>query len=131
VCGTDFSADTEAAVVAADAIPADMMGLDIGPKSAAVYASKLADAKTVFWNGPMGAFEMAPFAAGTKAVAQALVDATSAGALTVVGGGDSAAAVRQLGYADSDFGHISTGGGASLEYLEGKTLPGIAILEGK
>ncbi|CCH74601.1 phosphoglycerate kinase [Nostocoides australiense Ben110] len=130
VCGKEFSADTETAVVDADKIPADMMGLDIGPKSAELYASKLADAKTVFWNGPMGAFEMAPFAAGTKTVAQALVDATAAGALTVVGGGDSAAAVRQMGFADSDFGHISTGGGASLEYLEGKALPGITILEG-
>ena len=104
------------------------MGLDIGPESAKLFADKLSDCKTVFWNGPMGAFEMAPFAAGTKALAQALVDITSQGALTVVGGGDSAAAVRQLGYADSDFGHISTGGGASLEYLEGKTLPGIEIL---
>ncbi|MCA0336032.1 MAG: phosphoglycerate kinase [Actinobacteria bacterium] len=130
VCGREFSADTETATVAADAIPADMMGLDIGPKSAELYASKLADAKTVFWNGPMGAFEMAPFAAGTQAVAQALVDATAQGALTVVGGGDSAAAVRQLGFADDQFGHISTGGGASLEYLEGKDLPGISILEG-
>lgn len=130
VCGREFSADTETVVVAADAIPADMMGLDIGPKSAELYAGKLADARTVFWNGPMGAFEMAPFAAGTLAVAQALVDATSAGALTVVGGGDSAAAVRKLGFADDQFGHISTGGGASLEYLEGKALPGITILEG-
>jgi phosphoglycerate kinase len=129
VCGAEFSADTRTETVAADAIPADMMGLDIGPKSAELYASKLVDAKTVFWNGPMGAFEMAPFAAGTKAVAQALVEATEAGALTVVGGGDSAAAVRQLGFEDAQFGHISTGGGASLEYLEGKELPGISILE--
>ena len=113
----------------ADQIPADMIGLDIGPKSAQLYASKLADAKTVFWNGPMGAFEMAPYAAGTKAVAQALVDLTAQGALTVVGGGDSAAAVRQFGYADAEFGHISTGGGASLEYLEGKSLPGLTVLE--
>ena len=128
VIAPDFSADGPTSVVAADAIPADQMGLDIGPESATLFADKLADCKTVFWNGPMGAFEMEPFAAGTKAVAQALVDATSNGALTVVGGGDSAAAVRQLGYADSDFGHISTGGGASLASLEGKTLPGIDIL---
>ena len=99
-----------------------------GPSPPRLFAEKLADARTVFWNGPMGAFEMAPFAAGTKAVAQALVDATAGGALTVVGGGDSAAAVRQLGFTDDQFGHISTGGGASLEYLEGKELPGIAVL---
>jgi phosphoglycerate kinase len=128
VVGKDFSADTETDTVAADAIPAGTMGLDIGPRSAELYTAKLADARTVFWNGPMGAFEMAPFAAGTRAVAQALVDATDRGALTVVGGGDSAAAVRQLGFSDDRFGHISTGGGASLEYLEGKELPGIAIL---
>ena len=130
VAATAFSADAEHDVVPADGIPADRMGLDIGPRSAELYASKVRDAKTVFWNGPMGAFEMAPYAAGTAAVAKALVEATADGALTVVGGGDSAAAVRQLGFTDDQFGHISTGGGASLEYLEGKELPGIAILNG-
>ncbi|GAA2167314.1 phosphoglycerate kinase [Humibacillus xanthopallidus] len=129
VAADAFSADAAHDVVAADAIPADRMGLDIGPESSRLFAEKLADCRTVFWNGPMGAFEMAPYAAGTKALAQALVDVTSAGALTVVGGGDSAAAVRQLGFEDSDFGHISTGGGASLEYLEGKELPGLTVLE--
>jgi phosphoglycerate kinase len=126
VAATAFSADAEHAVVPVDAIPADRMGLDIGPQSAAAFAAALADARTVFWNGPMGAFEMAPYAEGTRALAQAL---TEVHGLTVVGGGDSAAAVRTLGFADSDFGHISTGGGASLEYLEGKTLPGLAVLE--
>ncbi len=129
VAADAFSADAAHDVVAADAIPADRMGLDIGPESSRLFAEKLADCRTVFWNGPMGAFEMAPFAAGTKALAQSLVDITAKGALTVVGGGDSAAAVRQLGFEDSDFGHISTGGGASLEYLEGKELPGLAVLE--
>ncbi len=129
VAADAFSADAAHEVVAADAIPADRMGLDIGPESSALFADKLADCRTVFWNGPMGAFEMAPYAAGTKALAQALVDVTRAGALTVVGGGDSAAAVRQLGFDDDQFGHISTGGGASLEYLEGKELPGLTVLE--
>lgn len=129
VAATAFSADADHEVVPADQIPADRMGLDIGPESAALFASKIEDARTVFWNGPMGAFEMAPYAAGTKAVAEALVAATEAGATTVVGGGDSAAAVRELGFAEDDFTHISTGGGASLEYLEGKTLPGLAVLE--
>ena len=129
VAATAFSADAEHEVVAADAIPADRIGLDIGPKSSALFAEKLSDTHTVFWNGPMGAFEMAPYAAGTKALAEALVEVTSRGALTVVGGGDSAAAVRQLGFADDQFGHISTGGGASLEYLEGKELPGLTVLE--
>ncbi|KYH44390.1 phosphoglycerate kinase [Branchiibius sp. NY16-3462-2] len=129
VAADAFSADANHEVVAADAIPADQMGLDIGPDSAEAFGAKIRESKTVFWNGPMGAFEMAPYAAGTKAVAEALVDATAAGALTVVGGGDSAAAVRQLGFHDDQFTHISTGGGASLEYLEGKTLPGLAVLE--
>jgi phosphoglycerate kinase len=112
--------------VPADAIPSDRMGLDIGPQAADEFARKVADAHTVFWNGPMGAFEMPPYADGTRALAQALRDSD---AFVVVGGGDSAAAVRQLGFSDDDFGHISTGGGASLEYLEGKTLPGLTVLE--
>jgi phosphoglycerate kinase len=124
-----FSADAAHDVVPVAQIPADRMGLDIGPESGRLFAEKLADCKTVFWNGPMGAFEMEPYVAGTKAVAQALVDVTSAGALTVVGGGDSAAAIRQLGFSDRQFGHISTGGGASLEYLEGRQLPGLAVLD--
>ncbi|MFF9091453.1 phosphoglycerate kinase [Streptomyces sp. NPDC014991] len=119
-------APTEHSVVDADEIPADQEGLDIGPKTRELYASKLADAETVFWNGPMGVFEHPDYAEGTKAVAQALV---GAGGFTVVGGGDSAAAVRTLGFDENAFGHISTGGGASLEYLEGKTLPGLAALE--
>ncbi|MFD8012285.1 phosphoglycerate kinase [Streptomyces sp. NPDC059762] len=112
--------------VAADAIPADQEGLDIGPETRKLYASKLADAATVFWNGPMGVFEHPDYAEGTRAVAQALVDSP---AFTVVGGGDSAAAVRILGFDENAFGHISTGGGASLEYLEGKQLPGLVALE--
>ena len=126
VVAAEFSADSPATVVAADAIPADQLGLDIGPDSVALFAGVLADAKTVFWNGPMGVFELAPFANGTLKVAQAVaaVDGTS-----VVGGGDSAAAVRALGLDESTFSHISTGGGASLEYLEGKQLPGLTALE--
>ncbi|MEO6145051.1 MAG: phosphoglycerate kinase, partial [Dermatophilaceae bacterium] len=123
-------ADAQHRVVAADQIPPDMEGLDIGPVTRETFAGKLADARTVFWNGPVGVFEMAPFADGTKAVAQAVASVTGTGALTVIGGGDSAAAVRQLGFTDDQFGHISTGGGASLEYLEGKTLPGLTVLEG-
>jgi phosphoglycerate kinase len=129
VAATAFSADADHEVVPAGAIPADRMGLDIGPESGVLFAEKLKDCRTVFWNGPMGAFEMAPYAAGTAAVAEALVEATEKGALTVIGGGDSAAAVRQLGFEDGQFGHISTGGGASLEYLEGKELPGLTVLD--
>ena len=121
-----FAADAPPTVVAADAIPEGHMGLDIGPASRDLFASRLADAKTVFWNGPMGVFEFPAFAAGTRAVAEAL---TKVDGLTVVGGGDSAAAVRSFGLDESSFGHISTGGGASLEYLEGKTLPGLTALE--
>ncbi|HEY0473565.1 MAG TPA: phosphoglycerate kinase, partial [Kribbella sp.] len=126
VVAPEFKADSPATVVAADAIPADQLGLDIGPDSGKAFAAEIAGARTVFWNGPMGVFEMEAFAGGTKAVAQAL---TEVDGLSVVGGGDSAAAVRQLGFADDQFGHISTGGGASLEYLEGKELPGLAVLE--
>lgn len=124
-----FAADAPATVVPVDAIPDDQMGLDIGPKSRELFAAKIADAKTVVWNGPAGVFEFEQFSAGTRAVAQALVDAGANGAFTIVGGGDSAAAVRKLGFDEAAFGHISTGGGASLELLEGKSLPGIAVLE--
>jgi phosphoglycerate kinase len=126
VVAPEFKADSPPTVVPAEAIPEDQRGLDIGPESAATFASVIASAKTVFWNGPMGVAEWDSFAGGTKAVAQAL---TEVDGLSVVGGGDSAAAVRDLGFADDAFGHISTGGGASLEYLEGKTLPGLAVLE--
>ncbi len=129
VVDTAFPSDDrepEPRVVPADEIPADALGLDIGPESARAFAAALADAKTVFWNGPMGVFEVDAFAEGTRAVAQAL---TEVDGLSVVGGGDSAAAVRQLGFDEAAFGHISTGGGASLEFLEGKELPGIAVLE--
>jgi phosphoglycerate kinase len=119
-------APAEYITVDADQIPSDKEGLDIGPKTRELFASKIADAATVFWNGPMGVFEHPDFAGGTSAVAQALVDSDG---FTVVGGGDSAAAVRTLGFDENAFGHISTGGGASLEYLEGKTLPGLAALE--
>ncbi len=126
VVAPEFKADAPATVVAANAIPEDQMGLDIGPKSGELFAAKIAESKTVAWNGPMGVFEFPAFAGGTKAVAKALQDGTAFG---IVGGGDSAAAVRQLGFDESKFSHISTGGGASLELLEGKVLPGIEVLE--
>lgn len=126
VVAPEFSADAVPTVVAANAIPADQMGLDIGPETAKVFASAISECKTVFWNGPMGVFEFPNFANGTKVLAQAL---TQVSGISVVGGGDSAAAVRKLGFADSDFGYISTGGGASLEYLEGKELPGLVVLQ--
>lgn len=126
VVAPEFKADAPATVVAADAIPEDQMGLDIGPKSGELFAAKIAESKTVAWNGPMGVFEFPAFAGGTKAVAKALQDGSAFG---IVGGGDSAAAVRQLGFDESKFSHISTGGGASLELLEGKVLPGIEVLE--
>ena len=126
VVAPTFSADATPTLVSADAIPADQMGLDIGPVSAAAFAAEIVKCKTLFWNGPMGVFEFPNFAAGTKVIAQAL---TQVSGISVVGGGDSAAAVRALGFADSQFGYISTGGGASLEYLEGKELPGLTALE--
>ena len=126
VVAPEFSADAAPTVVAANAIPADQLGLDIGPETAKVFASAISECKTVFWNGPMGVFEFPNFANGTKVLAQAL---THVSGISVVGGGDSAAAVRKLGFADSDFGYISTGGGASLEYLEGKELPGLVVLQ--
>ncbi|MBP2330083.1 phosphoglycerate kinase [Kibdelosporangium banguiense] len=126
LAATEFGPDAPHEVVPATGIPADRQGLDIGPETRELFASKLADAKTVFWNGPMGVFEFEAFSGGTRAVAQALVDSD---AFSVVGGGDSAAAVRQLGLPEDGFSHISTGGGASLEFLEGKELPGVLVLE--
>ncbi len=126
VVSPEFSADARPTIVGADAIPADQMGLDIGPASAAAFAAAIGECKTVFWNGPMGVFEFPNFANGTKVLAEAL---TKVSGISVVGGGDSAAAVRKLGFADTDFGYISTGGGASLEYLEGKELPGLIVLQ--
>lgn len=126
VIAPTFSADATPTLVSADAIPKNQMGLDIGPESAAAFAAAIKNCKTVFWNGPMGVFEFPKFAAGTKVVAQALTEVSG---ISVVGGGDSAAAVRALGFEDSQFGYISTGGGASLEYLEGKELPGLTALD--
>ena len=127
VVAPEFKADAPATIVPSDAIPDDQMGLDIGPKTRELFAQAIASSKTVVWNGPMGVFEFPAFAAGTKAVAEAI---SASDAFSVIGGGDSAAAVRTLGFDVSTFSHISTGGGASLELLEGKTLPGIAVLEG-
>ncbi|CAM8630989.1 Pgk 3-phosphoglycerate kinase [Candidatus Planktophila versatilis] len=126
VIAPTFSADATPTLVSSDAIPNNQMGLDIGPESAAAFAAEIKGCKTVFWNGPMGVFEFPKFAAGTKVVAQALTEVSG---ISVVGGGDSAAAVRALGFEDSQFGYISTGGGASLEYLEGKELPGLTALD--
>ncbi|WP_156689733.1 phosphoglycerate kinase [Mycobacterium sp. Marseille-P9652] len=128
VVADKFAADSTPQTVAADRIPDGKMGLDIGPESVKRFTAALSNAETIFWNGPMGVFEFPAFAAGTKGVAEAIAAATGKGAFSVVGGGDSAAAVRTLGIPEGDFSHISTGGGASLEYLEGKTLPGIEVL---
>ncbi|KAA0926480.1 phosphoglycerate kinase [Rhodococcus sp. 14-2483-1-1] len=129
VVGDKFAADAEAKTVKASEIPDGWMGLDIGPDSVSRFAVVLSNAKTVFWNGPAGVFEFDKFSAGTKGIAEAIIGATEKGAFSVVGGGDSAAAVRTLGLPDDGFSHISTGGGASLEYLEGKQLPGLSVLE--
>jgi phosphoglycerate kinase len=126
VCADRFAADAEVSVTPADAIPDDLMGLDVGPLTVDLFTAELADAGTVFWNGPMGVFELAPFQAGTRGVADAVGHVEG---LSVVGGGDSAAAVRQLGLDEGSYGHISTGGGASLEYLEGRQLPGLTVLD--
>jgi phosphoglycerate kinase len=125
VVAPEFSADAQPTIVSASMIPADQMGLDIGPETASAFAKAIEGCKTVFWNGPMGVFEFPNFAKGTEVVALAL---TKVSGISVVGGGDSAAAVRKLGFTDSQFGYISTGGGASLEYLEGKVLPGLEVL---
>lgn len=128
VVAAEFSKDAEPERVPADQIPDGKMGLDIGPGSVKRFTALLSNARTIFWNGPMGVFEFPAFSAGTRGVAEAIIAATAKGAFSVVGGGDSAAAVRQLGLPEDGFSHISTGGGASLEYLEGKTLPGIDVL---
>jgi phosphoglycerate kinase len=126
IVAAQLAADTSLEIVPADKIPADQMGLDIGPESAASFATSILQANTVFWNGPLGVFELAPYASGTRTIAQAL---THSEAFTFIGGGDTGAAIRALGFPESAFGHVSTGGGASLEYVEGKTLPGLAALE--
>ena len=128
VVASEFAADSAPEIVPAGKIPSDKIGLDIGPDSVDRFTALLSNARTIFWNGPMGVFEFPAFSAGTKGVAEAIIAATAKGAFSVVGGGDSAAAVRKLGLAEDGFSHISTGGGASLEYLEGRTLPGIDIL---
>jgi len=128
VVAEKFAADSPPETVAADRIPEGKMGLDIGPESVRRFTTLLSNAETVFWNGPMGVFEFPAYAAGTRGVAEAIVTATGKGAFSVVGGGDSAAAVRAMDIPEGAFSHISTGGGASLEYLEGKTLPGIEVL---
>jgi phosphoglycerate kinase len=125
VCAADLSDDAETTITPVDAIPDDLKGLDVGPRTVEVFGTELGGARTVFWNGPMGVFELAPFQEGTRGVAQAV---GAIDGLSVVGGGDSAAAVRQLGLDEGAYGHISTGGGASLEYLEGRELPGLAVL---
>jgi phosphoglycerate kinase len=126
VCAPQFSAEAPTTTVPVEEIPGDQMGLDVGPRTVSLFTERLAGSRTVFWNGPMGVFELAPFQAGTRGVAQAVA---AVGGLSVVGGGDSAAAVRQLGLEEAAYGHISTGGGASLEYLEGRELPGLTVLE--
>jgi phosphoglycerate kinase len=126
VCAPRFSAEAPTTTVPVEEIPGDQMGLDVGPRTVSLFTERLAGSRTVFWNGPMGVFELAPFQAGTRGVAQAVA---AVGGLSVVGGGDSAAAVRQLGLEEAAYGHISTGGGASLEYLEGRELPGLTVLE--
>jgi phosphoglycerate kinase len=125
VCAPEFSAEVETTTVPVDQIPDDQLGLDVGPRTVEAFGRELGGARTVFWNGPMGVFELAPFQAGTRGVAEAVA---AVDGLSVVGGGDSAAAVRQLGLDEAAYGHISTGGGASLEYLEGRELPGLAVL---